>query len=250
MTFGGALFAAFPEAYATVFSGFYTAFMLLLLGLIFRAVSLEFRSKVAVAGLASVLGLGLLRRLGAGHAAVRRRGRQRHARHPARRARRLPRHGARSARPYPCWSGVDDRRAVRHARRDLPVPQDRGRGPGAAAGLDVALLGRLPGAASCSPPSPRSTWSSHARPPTSRRYPWAAVVRARDGARRWPTSRAVCTRAVAGQAFLSSCVGDRLPGRPVRRSRCSRTWSPPPTTRPTASRSTTRPRARRPSRSC
>ncbi|WP_373044591.1 cytochrome d ubiquinol oxidase subunit II [Vulgatibacter sp.] len=46
VTFGGALFAAFPEAYATVFSGFYTAFMLLLLALIFRAVSLEFRSKV------------------------------------------------------------------------------------------------------------------------------------------------------------------------------------------------------------
>jgi cytochrome d ubiquinol oxidase subunit II len=46
VTFGGALFAAFPEAYATVFSGFYTAFMLLLIGLISRAVSMEFRSKV------------------------------------------------------------------------------------------------------------------------------------------------------------------------------------------------------------
>jgi len=47
VTFGGALFAAFPMAYATVFSGFYTAFMLLLFALIFRAVSLELRSKVA-----------------------------------------------------------------------------------------------------------------------------------------------------------------------------------------------------------
>jgi cytochrome d ubiquinol oxidase subunit II len=46
VTFGGALFAAFPEAYATVFSGFYTAFVLLLFALIFRAVSIEFRSKV------------------------------------------------------------------------------------------------------------------------------------------------------------------------------------------------------------
>jgi cytochrome d ubiquinol oxidase subunit II len=46
VTFGGALFAAFPEAYATVFSGFYTAFVLLLFALIFRAVSLEFRSKM------------------------------------------------------------------------------------------------------------------------------------------------------------------------------------------------------------
>ncbi|MCL2330520.1 MAG: cytochrome d ubiquinol oxidase subunit II [Phycisphaerae bacterium] len=45
VTFGGALFAAFPDAYATVFSGFYIAFMLLLFALIFRAISIEFRSK-------------------------------------------------------------------------------------------------------------------------------------------------------------------------------------------------------------
>jgi len=50
VTFGGALFAAFPEAYATVFSGFYTAFMLLLVALISRAVSLEFRSKIRSPG--------------------------------------------------------------------------------------------------------------------------------------------------------------------------------------------------------
>lgn len=47
VTFGGALFAAFPEAYATVFSGLYIPFMLVLLALIFRAVSIEFRSKIA-----------------------------------------------------------------------------------------------------------------------------------------------------------------------------------------------------------
>lgn len=46
VTFGGALFAAFPEAYATAFSGFYLAFMAALGGLIFRAVSIEFRGKV------------------------------------------------------------------------------------------------------------------------------------------------------------------------------------------------------------
>lgn len=45
VTGGGALFAAFPPVYATVFSGFYLAFMLLLMGLIFRAVAIEFRSK-------------------------------------------------------------------------------------------------------------------------------------------------------------------------------------------------------------
>jgi len=43
LTAGGALFAAFPIVYATVFSGFYIAFMLLLTSLIFRAVSFEFR---------------------------------------------------------------------------------------------------------------------------------------------------------------------------------------------------------------
>jgi len=46
LTGGGALFAAFPPVYATVFSGFYLALMLLLFALIARAVSLEFRSKV------------------------------------------------------------------------------------------------------------------------------------------------------------------------------------------------------------
>jgi cytochrome d ubiquinol oxidase subunit II len=45
VTFGGALFAAFPMAYAAAFSGFYLAFFLLLFALIFRAVALEFRSK-------------------------------------------------------------------------------------------------------------------------------------------------------------------------------------------------------------
>ena len=45
VTGGGALFAAFPDVYATVFSGFYTAFMFLLFVLIFRAVAIEFRSK-------------------------------------------------------------------------------------------------------------------------------------------------------------------------------------------------------------
>ncbi len=45
LTGGGALFAAFPHAYATVFSGFYLALMLVLFALILRAVSLEFMSQ-------------------------------------------------------------------------------------------------------------------------------------------------------------------------------------------------------------
>ncbi len=42
---GGALFAAFPFVYASLFSGFYMAMMLVLLVLILRAVAIEFRSK-------------------------------------------------------------------------------------------------------------------------------------------------------------------------------------------------------------
>ncbi len=45
VVFGGALFAAFPRAYAAAFSGFYLPFMLVLFALILRGVSLEFRSK-------------------------------------------------------------------------------------------------------------------------------------------------------------------------------------------------------------
>jgi cytochrome d ubiquinol oxidase subunit II len=45
VTGGGALFAAFPQVYATVFSGFYGAFMLLLGALIFRAAAIEFRGQ-------------------------------------------------------------------------------------------------------------------------------------------------------------------------------------------------------------
>jgi cytochrome d ubiquinol oxidase subunit II len=49
VVFGGAVFAAFPKAYAAAFSGFYTPFMVLLFALIFRAVSMEFRSKQEMA---------------------------------------------------------------------------------------------------------------------------------------------------------------------------------------------------------
>lgn len=46
---GGALFAGFPVAYAAIFSAFYVPFMIFLVGLIFRAVAIEFRSKEPMA---------------------------------------------------------------------------------------------------------------------------------------------------------------------------------------------------------
>ncbi len=42
---GGVLFAGFPVAYAAIFSALYVPFMIFLVGLIFRAVAIEFRSK-------------------------------------------------------------------------------------------------------------------------------------------------------------------------------------------------------------
>ena len=45
LTAGGAIFAAFPQWYATLFSGFYLALFLMLLALILRIVALEFRGK-------------------------------------------------------------------------------------------------------------------------------------------------------------------------------------------------------------
>ncbi len=43
---GGATFAAFPNWYATLFSGFYLALFLILMALIFRGVAFEYRGKV------------------------------------------------------------------------------------------------------------------------------------------------------------------------------------------------------------
>ncbi len=45
LTAGGAMFAAFPNWYATLFSGFYLALFLMLAALIVRGVAFEFRSK-------------------------------------------------------------------------------------------------------------------------------------------------------------------------------------------------------------
>lgn len=45
ITAGGAMFAAFPHWYATVFSGYYLPFVVLLLALIVRGVAFEFRGK-------------------------------------------------------------------------------------------------------------------------------------------------------------------------------------------------------------
>ncbi|MEV5838058.1 cytochrome d ubiquinol oxidase subunit II [Nocardia sp. NPDC052112] len=46
LTAGGAMFAAFPEWYASLFSGFYIALLLVLVALIVRVCAIEYRSKI------------------------------------------------------------------------------------------------------------------------------------------------------------------------------------------------------------
>ena len=103
---GGATFAAFPEWYATLFSGFYLALTLILVALIVRVMALEYRNKHDDARLAQPLGRGDRRLQRGARAAVGRRLRQHRRRQPARRGRRLrrglPRPAARRTRS---WAG-------------------------------------------------------------------------------------------------------------------------------------------------
>ncbi len=81
LTAGGAMFAAFPNWYATLFSGFYLALFLILIALIVRGVAFEFRSKDDQPALAQPVGCRDLHRQLPSGAAVGRRLRQ----YPARR---------------------------------------------------------------------------------------------------------------------------------------------------------------------
>ena len=147
VVFGGATFAAFPNAYAAAFSGFYLGFMLLLCCLIFRGVSMEFRSKLPsrswrgswdVAFSASSALATFLFGVVVGDCIQRVAAWRRRRFHAAT----VPR-----GSPQPL---LDPHRAVRrqrlrHARLDLPVPQDRGPVAGTNQGLDVEDLLPVPG---------------------------------------------------------------------------------------------------------
>ena len=113
VTGGGALFAAFPPVYAMTFSGFYLAIMLVLFGLILRAVSLEFRHRdpgwTRVWDGAFFLGSLVPSLL------VRRRPRQRHPGRAAQRQRRLHGHLPRTAQPV--LAARRRHRAVPHRER-------------------------------------------------------------------------------------------------------------------------------------
>ena len=70
LTAGGAIFAAFPHWYATLFSGFYLALFLMLAALIVRGRGLRVPQQGQAPGLARDLGLGDLRRQPAARAAA------------------------------------------------------------------------------------------------------------------------------------------------------------------------------------
>ena len=136
VTGGGALFAAFPNVYATVFSGFYLAFVLLLVALIFRAVAIEFRSKQPMRWWRQMWDIGfsagsilssLLIGVAMGNIAW---------------GIPIDDRGEFAGtfwsllHPYRAAAGRDDRGAVHDARRDLRADEDRGRAARQAARLD------------------------------------------------------------------------------------------------------------------
>ena len=121
---GGATFAAFPEWYATLFSGFYLALLLILVALIVRGVAFEYRGKRDGAAWRARLGPRDRRRLGAARAAVGRRVREHRARRADRRRRRVHRHPAHPAQPVRAARRADDARAVHAPRRGLPRAED------------------------------------------------------------------------------------------------------------------------------
>ena len=181
LTAGGATFAAFPEWYATLFSGFYLPLLLILVALIVRGVAFEYRGKRRRRPLAGALGrvrssVGSLR---AG-AAVGRRVRQHRARRADRR-RRTSTSAASSTllNPYALLGGLTTLALFVAARRGVPGAEDRRRDPRAGpagAGAARLLVGR---------------WSSRRRS--------CVLDAARARRRRWPGSLCVVAALGAGR---------------------------------------------------
>ena len=121
---GACLFAAFPEWYATLFSGFYLALLLILVALIVRGVSFEYRGK-ATSPRGGGAGTLHHRRLRRARAAVGRGVRQHRAGGADRRGPQLHRHPVHPAQPVRAARRRRPRCAVLHPRRDLRGAEDR-----------------------------------------------------------------------------------------------------------------------------
>ena len=122
---GGVLFAVFPLAYASLFSGLYLPFVLVLLVMILRTVALEFRSKEEGTALAIDLGHGLRRGVGRAWRCC---SASRSATScPVCRSTPTGQHLDRADRAADAVRAArrrDDRRDVRRPGRDLPPDQD------------------------------------------------------------------------------------------------------------------------------
>ena len=105
LTAGGATFAAFPEWYATLFSGFYLPLLLILLALIVRGLAFEYRHQRPGGRLALLVGPRDHRRLVRPRTAVGRGVREHRPRRADRRDQGLHRQPAsRCSTPMPCWA--------------------------------------------------------------------------------------------------------------------------------------------------
>ena len=150
---GGATFAAFPAWYATMFSGFYLALLLILVLLIVRVVSFEWREQERASALAGDLAVG--EHGGQRRRAVRvgRRAGQPRARRPARLRRplrgqllrplqRLHRRspGSRPSRSSRCTARPSSRCARRATLCDAGGARPRGGSPSRPRSLGAALL--------------------------------------------------------------------------------------------------------------
>ncbi len=131
---GGATFAAFPQWYATLFSGFYLALFLILVALIVRGVVFEFWGKGDTDGWQERWEWALVDQQLPGGAAVGRRLGQHRRRRADRRRRGVHRHAVHAAQALRAGRRRGDADAVPRARGAVPQPPDDGRGRAAGAG--------------------------------------------------------------------------------------------------------------------
>ena len=103
---GGATFAAFPEWYATLFSGFYLPLLLILVALIVRGVAFEYRGKIDDDRWRRRWDIGDLRRLAPARPALGRGVRQHRARRADRRRPRVHRQLLDAAQPVRACSAA------------------------------------------------------------------------------------------------------------------------------------------------
>ena len=111
---GGATFAAFPEWYATLFSGFYLPLLLILVALIVRGVAFEYRGKIDTDRWRARWDRAIVDRLVRARPAVGRGVRQHRARRPDRRRPRVHRQLLHPAQPV---------RAARRPHHAVAVPR-------------------------------------------------------------------------------------------------------------------------------